>query len=104
MGYETKYELEWDNTGLPAEDVLHFLNTQTGYTRFEGSDQYVYFDDTIKWYDHDKDMVKLSKLYPDTLFTLSGEGEEPGDIWRYYFKAGRSQLARAKITFAKCKL
>jgi len=40
------------------------------------------FDEEIKWYDHRKDMLKLSLEFPDVLFTLSGAGEEPGDLWK----------------------
>jgi hypothetical protein len=28
------------------------------------------------WYDHEEDLKKFSLLYPDTLFMLTGEGEE----------------------------
>lgn len=57
------------------------------------------FDDPCKWYEHDEDMRKVSKLYKDTIFILKGEGEDPGDIWKKYYLDGKCQEARAIITF-----
>ena len=55
--------------------------------------------DSCKWYEHTKDMIKLSKLFPDILFTLHGEGEEAGDMWYKYYLNGKVQIAEAKTTF-----
>jgi hypothetical protein len=53
--------------------------------------------DSCKWYEHEEDMRKLSALFPDVLFTLSGEGEESGDIWKMYVKGGKSHSVSAEI-------
>jgi hypothetical protein len=53
--------------------------------------------DRCKWYEHHDQMLAISKKYPDALFTLSGEGEEAGDIWTKYYRAGKSQQAQATI-------
>ena len=89
MGYYTRYELEHnDRSGIDhAKEVT------------ERSDYTYLFDDQIKWYDHEKDMRKYSKEYPNVLFELSGEGEETGDLWIEYYKNGKMQLAKAKITY-----
>lgn len=50
-----------------------------------------------KWYDWEKDMREFSKKYPTALFTLSGKGEEAGDIWKAYFINGKAQIAKARI-------
>lgn len=55
--------------------------------------------DKIKWYDHEDFMRTLSKKFPRTVFTLKGVGEEPNDHWKKYFKDGKMQACRAKITF-----
>ena len=55
--------------------------------------------DYCKWYNHAEDLKEFSKKHPDALFMLSGEGEESGDIWKRYFRNGKSQLCEAKIVF-----
>lgn len=63
--------------------------------------------DACKWYEHEEEMKELSKLFPDTLFKLHGEGEENVDIWDKYFLDGKMQECYAKLTidpFDKDKL
>lgn len=101
MGYYTRFSLEVDNIENNKDydlGVLHaggsdedFVCEQTGYTWA--------FEDTTKWYDYDKDMKLVSKNYPGVLFTLSGEGEESGDIWKSYYWNGKSQFTRATLVF-----
>lgn len=52
-----------------------------------------------KWYDYNEEMAEFSKKYPNWLFTLSGTGEEAGDIWKRYYLNGKVQEAVARITF-----
>jgi hypothetical protein len=60
--------------------------------------------ESSKWYEHEDDLRELSARHPDTLLTLSGEGEEAGDIWVKYFLNGEMQECKAKITFEPCTL
>lgn len=57
------------------------------------------FEDSIKWYDCEKDMKYISKKFPNLLFEISGEGEESGDLWRAYFQNGDTEHVAAKIIF-----
>ena len=57
------------------------------------------FDQECKWYQHEDDMKRFSKLYPHILFELSGEGEESGDIWKKYFLNGKMQTCNVKMEF-----
>lgn len=114
MGYYTTYDLEveatevkvpihaYDADGNPvtvykhsyyeASDFIKEIEDLTGY-----SDNI--FGDSVKWYDHEKDMRTISRKYPEVTFILSGEGEESGDIWKKYFKNGRMFVAKARIVF-----
>lgn len=51
----------------------------------------------VKWYDHDEDMIAVSKQMPNVLFCLHGEGDETGDIWDAYYLNGKSQYCRAEV-------
>ena len=54
-------------------------------------------DNTTKWYDYESDMRSMSQHFKGVLFTLYGEGEEAGDIWKKYFLDGKCQIAEASI-------
>lgn len=57
--------------------------------------------ESSRWYDHEDEMRSFSEQFPHVLFTLSGEGEENGDLWKKYFRNGKMQAAPAKITYAE---
>lgn len=48
----------------------------------------LFFNDNIKWYDYDSDMIGISSSIPNVYFILCGDGEECGDLWRSYFLNG----------------
>tara|TARA_Y100000034_G_C6900387_1_gene416236 strand:- start:212 stop:595 length:384 start_codon:yes stop_codon:yes gene_type:complete len=54
--------------------------------------------DAHKWYSYEEDMMALSKVNPETLFRLHGEGEERGDIWNMWFQNGKSQREEVLMT------
>lgn len=104
MGYYTNYEIEMsldgtpiiksnfeENVGSSWDDFLKSFYDETGYDFANTSD--------VKWYDWRKDMIALSTLFPNLLFTIKGDGEESDDYWKCYFKNGLSQNAKAKIVF-----
>ena len=89
MGYYTRYKLEVDDDRVDE----HIIGVE--YQAFyEGL-----FGDEVKWYQHEEDMKLYSSENPTVLFTLKGEGEESGDIWIAYHKAGKVQTCKAKIVF-----
>lgn len=95
MGYYTDYEvsvkcgdMDFDLLGIRLSDI-------TGYSEFN-DDLNAY---SIKWYDHNKDMLAISKEFPDVVFKLHGEGEEQPDLWDKYYKNGKMQECVAVIVY-----
>ncbi len=89
MGYYTLYTLTTDDN--KAHEHIKGVESSTGCCEL--------FGDGIKWYQHEEDMKLYSSENPTVLFTLKGEGEESGDIWIAYHKAGKVQTCKAKIVF-----
>lgn len=93
MGYYTRYTLT--AVGQYDEDEIEdSIGEISGYNiRLD------YATDDIKWYNCLKDMKALSEKFPDVMFTLSGEGEEYGDIWKAMYKNGKTKYVKAEIVF-----
>lgn len=98
MGYETTFLISAD---IPTDNLIDALEEVCGY------DFYALNSDTIsvtgKWYEHEKDIAKVSKKFPGTLFTVKGYGEDKEDIWVLYALNGNLQRENAEIVFPPCK-
>lgn len=57
--------------------------------------------DAAKWYDYTYDMMKFSKIFPNVVFKLHGDGEERDDMWDEYYHNGKVEECRAQITYPK---
>ena len=115
MGYYTWYEFSTEHNKYRTSDIIEYMkekekNNDWFYpfacalndkdTNIESfSDFSLSADDTTKWYDHDSDMLELSRMFPETVFCLYGEGEETGDLWYTYYKNGKKQYCPAKIVY-----
>ena len=100
MGYNTRYELKFEPLTIANKDCISHLvaeNEEAAWVIDEDGNS----EDYSKWYDHDIDMKAFSLKYPDTVFILSGSGEEDEDIWVKYFKNGKMQEEYAEIVIAK---
>lgn len=92
MGYYTDFEVSVvdgdDNDVIALEEALG------KYTAYSFSsypnDGNVYLNDA-KWYDHEKDMLVVSKLpqFAGKLLLVHGDGEESGDVWDMWVKDGK---------------
>jgi hypothetical protein len=101
MGYETRYNLvilSGDTHRNDGEPIISVLKNECEYANFALYDNGV-CRESAKWYEHEADMAKFSKQYPDTLFMLSGEGDDSDDLWRMYCKNGKTQKCRAVISY-----
>jgi len=103
MGYYTKFTLEWAVGGAGADqeavrqDVAKWIrgNEEAHYAL---NDDGTFFE-SAKWYDWQTDLRELSVLMPNVWFVLHGYGEESGDIWRGYAKAGKVEKVKAELKF-----
>lgn len=107
MGYYTSYDMMVRNvTEQQAEEILQWIVSKNLYAfdneyyAYGGDDEYEFAThDVMKWYDYDKDMIELSKLYPEATFRLSGDGEDRDDMWMCYYKNGKSELCPVSIVY-----
>jgi hypothetical protein len=97
MGYYTSYTLAVQGISeLQVAALCLCMKDNNVMAYFDEDDTYVggnktlYFSssDTYKWYEHEEDMKKLSKLFPNAVFKLSGNGEDYTDNWDKYFYNG----------------
>lgn len=95
MGYYTGYTLAIKNGSNDLIDELREDYEDAAYALMSNGDS----EQSCKWYDHEKHIKAFSLNHPEALFILNGEGEESGDIWVKYFKNGKMQKCKAKITF-----
>lgn len=95
MGYYTSYNLY---TEPKMKLDLELLETVTGYDWEEYSEGHYTPGDTIKWYENGEDMKNLSKMFPDVTFTLEGDGEEQGDLWKTSYKDGAVLKSFSAVT------
>ena len=113
MGYYTYYSMQAHHikTREEYEAIIQALKDNGLYAFdnnggiFDESDYddagEAYFNayDECKWYDHTYDMMKISKMFPEVTFCLSGDGEERDDMWREYFHNGEVEECHAQIIF-----
>lgn len=57
-----------------------------------------------KWYESEKDMIKLSEAFPDFIFVLEGRGEERPDWWVGTWENGKGSVHYAKIIEPECPI
>ena len=101
MGYYTRYELEIVRDSERAKDLIDSADSVTipgsydlNLSRLLNGNY-----DTMKWYDWESDMASLSKDWPNVLFALSGEGEEPGDLWKAWVRNGKVVKVQGRIVY-----
>ena len=115
MGYYTEFNLKVTPPKQPATpacdkcgcggsdpidsgDIIAALREYSENARYaldSNGDNY----EACKWYEWEQDLRSFSQGYPDTLFELTGSGEDNGDLWAAYFKNGKMQKCPAQITY-----
>ena len=98
MGYYTEYSLMVRNV---TPDNFDRLNEAIAGKAAEVFDD-AFLDsknnakywpkEPVKWYSHDEDMTSISKMFPESIFKLSGSGEDCDDLWDCYYKNGEKEF------------
>ena len=103
MGYYTHFKITVPKEAGITEEILE--KASGGYGFEEYKDGTFVSADNYKWYEHTEDMKKLSAdpKYKDIVFTVEGEGEEAGDVWKAYYKNGKSVTHRVEFVFPDFK-
>lgn len=103
MGYCTDYSLEVKELGSHTfkelDAAIEEMNSDLESIDWGGEHIWQNSSQPITWYDHEEDMGKLSRQFPDIIFALSGIGDSPEDMWKKYFLRGLIQRTRAKIIY-----
>ena len=106
MGYYTHYELvvhsEQDITRETEIEINRAIAAKIhGEDPSDISDEAALWclSEELKWYDHESDMLEISKQFPNFIFVLYGEGEEYDDVWCEYFANGECEEVRARIVY-----
>ncbi len=92
MGYMTRFCLSWEPH--ESEPEIFIKANQKDYYGISPDGEAA---DECKWYDHEKDMKRLSEAFPAITFILEGEGEEQGDVWKKRFINGEMEVRTAKL-------
>lgn len=109
MGYCTTYNMTVQHIkdGEQYEALCDALKDKgvigyaIDYDMFYGNTAEFCSNYDVKWYDHEENMKEISKLFPDMVFQLRGQGEDPEDMWEKYFQNGYCEECRAEITIPR---
>jgi len=94
MGYSTWYELEHDADEDTTAKIDERIKDDEDLNYAIGDGQ-----NRCKWYDHDKDMLEMSLVYPDVTFILTGEGEDTPDFWQTKYKDGKMANVTGEVVY-----
>jgi hypothetical protein len=94
MSYRTRYTLEHN---VPEEKWDHLMNQLPP----EVEDLVDGYTVTLPWYEHQANMLAVSKEFPQHSFILTGEGEsdEDLDMWKKLFQNGAVYETRPDIVW-----
>lgn len=88
MGYYTNFTINISKDEPTFKDRLESISNEVFNQNGTCYDTY------SKWYNHIKDMYKISKEFPNLVITVKGQGEETWDIWQTFWQNGKYQEAK----------
>lgn len=95
MGTYSSHYLDNVTREIPGSDPTKYepitreeVNSiEEAIVKISGYNEDLLYGDPVKWYDEEKDMLNVSRQYPDLLFELRVETE--GDERMHYYKNGK---------------
>lgn len=94
MGYYTTYTLASSDSKLLEKEISELREKNESELCFLFKNKDGVYCGNSKWYTHEIDVATLSSKFPAVLFTLDGQGEDQGDVWRKFFLAGKVHIAQ----------
>lgn len=93
MGYDTWFNI---NTSTEPQDYREeeAVRKEISNAVFGTDHHNVIEGFEAHWYDHDKDLIKISKKHPTVLIEISGDGEDSDDIWSARYRNGESETVQ----------
>lgn len=88
MGYQTNFDFSNN-----SDEIIAAIEVQSGYDESDNGQM------QCKWYSWQEDMIEVSKLFPDTVIHLDGDGEESGDNWKAQFLNGEYDIVHVEMMF-----
>ena len=98
MSHRTRHELTIEGDEPSIEEVASYLSSNLLLESFHATSHsaeewlsIIYGSINIVWDNNEDCLKKVSRNWPTTRFTLTGQGEDPGSQWIKYFLNGRMQ-------------
>lgn len=101
MGYYTYFSLrivDEKDLELDKPEIIKKIRNMSESIRYalnEDGDS----GDSCKWYEWEKEMLEISKKFPNNILKMCGDGEESGDKWIAYIMNGKIQHCPVKISY-----
>jgi hypothetical protein len=113
MGYYTKYILNVRKVrderqfnelvqAMKDKDLIGYAFDDGDYIEKIHEAQFGCYD-SVKWYNHPKDMMMLAEKFTNMYYMLEVAGEEYGDFWREYYHDMDIESCRGEIVYEQPK-
>ena len=101
-----------DVSGLTRQelfDLVRIINKEFALSNDEKNRRKFYLDVLTgeareKWYGHTKEMLKVSRAYPEITFILDVDGDDSMDFSREYFRDGKHKTAKARLVYDEVEI
>ena len=106
MGYYTSFDLTiLDSKGVEIDgtEIISKIRDMSPSAKYAFTEE-GNTNDECKWYDWNKDFLRFSKIFPNNILMVHGDGEESDDIWVAYIMNGKIQRCPGKMTYEPLNL